>query len=356
MGDLPRDINGRYFVSYEDLEIHRLMLTDSSRQDAYRNAILSNKNLFQDKTVLDVGTGTGILAVFCAQAGAKKVYAVEASNLANLAREVVKENSFDSTIEVFECKIEDFRLPDGAERVDIIVSEWMGFFLLHEGMLDSVIFARDNFLKSNGLLFPDTATIFVAPCSVPSRFDDFESLSGVNMRCFGRELRKQKSDKPEVLNVSAEHLLHEGHIMAWLDLKEVSVEDLDAFEMKEVMVIQNSGKFQGICIWFDCTFPSGDPSQVAHEVVLSTSPKSPVTHWKQSVILLPEDACEDVDKLDPIAFNLSLSRNAEHGRRYNIQLTLLDAEKEEHSLPCECVMTKCILMKAHLQKMEVDQL
>ncbi|XP_053693935.1 protein arginine N-methyltransferase 6 [Sabethes cyaneus] len=347
--------HGDYFESYEDLEIHQLMLMDKARQDAYRNAIVGNKSLFQNKTVLDVGTGTGILSIFCAQAGAKKVYAVEASKLATLARQVVLENGFEGTVEVFECKIEDFQLPAGVDKVDIIVSEWMGFFLLHEGMLDSVILARDKFLKTNGLMFPDTATIFVAPCSVPSRFDTFENLSGVSMRCFGRELRKQKSNRPEVINVSADHLLHEGHIMAWLDLKEVSVEDLNSFEMKEVMVIQKTGKFQGVCLWFDCTFPSGDPEHPTTEVVLSTSPNTLPTHWKQSVILLPEDACEDVEKLDPIAFNLNLSRSADHARRYNLQLTLLDAEKEEHSLPCDCVMTKCILMKAHLQKMEVDQ-
>ncbi|XP_029720689.2 protein arginine N-methyltransferase 6 [Aedes albopictus] len=346
--------NSVYFDSYEDLEIHQLMLADKPRQDAYQSAILGGKDLFKDKTVLDVGTGTGILSIFCAQAGAKKVYAVEASNLARLAREVVKENGFEQVIEVFECKVEDFQLPPGADKVDIIVSEWMGFFLLHEGMLDSVIYARDKFLKPNGFMFPDTASILVAPCSVPSRFDDFDNLSGVSMKTFGRELRKQKADKPEILNVAAEHLLHEGHIMTWLDLKEVSTEDLNSIDMKEVMVIQNPGKFQGVCIWFDCTFPSADSNQV-DGVVLSTNPKCPATHWKQSVILLPEDACEEVDKLDPIAFSLNLTRNSDNCRRYNLQLTLLDVEQEEHGLPCDCVMTKCILMKAHLQKMEVDQ-
>ncbi|KAL1391477.1 hypothetical protein pipiens_012360 [Culex pipiens pipiens] len=353
--DIENAINGTYFDSYEDLEIHRIMLTDKPRQDAYQQAILGHRDLFEGKTVLDVGAGTGILSVFCAQAGAKKVYAVEASNLARLAREVVKENGFEGVVEVVESKVEDFTLPEGESKVDIIVSEWMGFFLLHEGMLDSVIYARDKFLKPSGLMFPDTATIYVAPCSVPGRFDEFESLSGVSLRCFGRELRKQKSDKPEILNVEGDQLLHEGHIMAWLDLKEVSTDDLNEFDMKEVLIIQRAGKFQGVCIWFDCSFPSGNASEPTKEVVLSTNPNSPATHWKQSVILLPEDACETVDKLDPIAFSLSLARNAEHRRRYNLQLTLLDAEKEEHSLPCECVMTKCILMKAHLQSMEVDQ-
>lgn len=139
------------------------MLEDKERNVAYKNAILNNKNLFKDKIVLDVGCGTGILSIFCAQAGASKVYAVEASNLYEIAQNVVKENNFDHIINVVHTKIEDFKLEIN-EKVDIIVSEWMGFYLLHEGMLDSIIFARDNFLKQGGLIFPDNATIYCAPC------------------------------------------------------------------------------------------------------------------------------------------------------------------------------------------------
>jgi hypothetical protein len=134
------------------------------------------------------------------QAGAKKVIAVEASNLANIAREVVKENGFESVIEVFQSKIEEFELPESIEEVDILVSEWMGFYLLHEGMLDSVLVARDKFLKDGGLLFPESATIYLAPCSVPGRFDKWENLSGVKMTSFAKHIRQQKSQKPEVVS------------------------------------------------------------------------------------------------------------------------------------------------------------
>lgn len=76
------------------------MIRDAARTEAYRNAILANRSLFAGKTVLDVGAGTGILSVFCAQAGAAKVYAVEASRTAELARQLVDENHFTGTIEV----------------------------------------------------------------------------------------------------------------------------------------------------------------------------------------------------------------------------------------------------------------
>lgn len=61
-------------------------------------------------------------------------------------------------------RIEDVTEAQIPEKVDIIVSEWMGFYLLHEGMLDSVIVARDRFLKPNGLMFPESAAIYATPC------------------------------------------------------------------------------------------------------------------------------------------------------------------------------------------------
>lgn len=76
------------------------MIQDSVRTEAYKNAIFSNQTLFEGKTVLEVGSGTGILAIFCAQAKASKVYAVEASKMAEIARRLVKENHFSEIIEV----------------------------------------------------------------------------------------------------------------------------------------------------------------------------------------------------------------------------------------------------------------
>lgn len=77
------------------------MLRDSPRNEAYRQAIVANKDYIQNKIVLDVGSGTGILSVLCAQAGASKVYAVEASNYAAVTKEVATENKFENIIEVY---------------------------------------------------------------------------------------------------------------------------------------------------------------------------------------------------------------------------------------------------------------
>ena len=65
--------NDGYFSSYEDLDVHKLMLKDQPRTKAYQNFIECNKALFENKVVVDVGAGIGILSLFAARAGAKQV-------------------------------------------------------------------------------------------------------------------------------------------------------------------------------------------------------------------------------------------------------------------------------------------
>ncbi|XP_075151739.1 arginine methyltransferase 8 isoform X2 [Haematobia irritans] len=327
------------------------MLRDKPRIEAYKNAIMQNENLFKNKVVMDVGAGSGILSAFCAKAGAKLVYALEASKLALIALEVIEENNLGSIVKVIHCNVEEFQLPVSAEKVDIIVSEWMGFYLLHEGMMDSIIFARDNFLKPNGHLFPNEATIYIAPCAVPTHFDDWDDVDGVKLSRFGRSLRQQKSNKPEIISVSPKDLLHPGVAMFWMSLHDICKEELDVIVFKDVVPIQRSGKHQGFCIWFDCRFPGENYNNA---VVLSTSPSKPITHWKQCVVALPDTACEDLDEKSPIAFKISMIRRRDDRRKYVLEVEIFDPNVEEHPVPCECHLTKCILLKTHLHNMNVS--
>ena len=150
-----------YFGSYSHFYIHEEMLKDQVRTNAYRNAIENNPSDFKDKIVLDIGAGTGILSIFAARAGAKHVYAVENAEIAYFAREIIKKNGLENKITVLKGKMEEVELP--VKEVDIIISEWMGYFLLYESMLDSVLWARDKYLnKQTGKMLPDRAQIYMA--------------------------------------------------------------------------------------------------------------------------------------------------------------------------------------------------
>lgn len=115
------------------------MLEDKIRTKLYRDHIMGNPSNYKDKVVLDCGCGSGILSLFAAQAGAKKVYAIEASNMARYAKKLVKANKFENVIEVIESTIEELELP---EKVDTIISEPLGIFLLNERMLETFVIAR----------------------------------------------------------------------------------------------------------------------------------------------------------------------------------------------------------------------
>lgn len=94
------------------------MLKDEVRTTTYRNSIYHNKHLFKDKVVMDVGSGTGILSMFAAKAGAKKVFAMEFSNMAINSRQIIKDNGLDHIITVVQAKVEDVaELPDNIEKV-----------------------------------------------------------------------------------------------------------------------------------------------------------------------------------------------------------------------------------------------
>ena len=148
-----------YFDSYAHFGIHEEMLKDEVRTLTYRNSMWHNKHLFRGKVVLDVGCGTGILPMFAARAGAKMVIGVDMSSIVDHTKQLkVKLQQHNGAIK---GQIATVQLK-GVDKVDIIMSEWMGYCLFHESMLDTVFYARDKWLAPNGLMFPDRATLYVS--------------------------------------------------------------------------------------------------------------------------------------------------------------------------------------------------
>nr|XP_002120476.1 protein arginine N-methyltransferase 6 [Ciona intestinalis] len=255
-----------YFESYADITVHEEMLGDDVRTNTYKKAIFNCYQSLKDKVVLDVGAGTGILSCFCAQAGAKKVYAIEASNIAKQAKKVVELNGLSDQIVVMQCLLEDAFLP---EKVDVIVSEWMGYCLLYESMLSSVITARDRWLKPGGLMLPSAAALYFAPIcddeitvEKVNFWNDMEEVYGVDMSCILPFARSSISKDVMVKTISCENVLSHPQLVVQFDLLKVSHADVQLVQHKFKFNSFGIADFQGFALWFDVLFP-------AHDVAMS---------------------------------------------------------------------------------------
>lgn len=151
-----------YFNDYATLMQQQAMLLDHVRTSVYHFAIRGNQTDFEQKVVLDVGAGTGLLSFFAAHAGALRVYSVEASGMARHAQTLAEANNLAGVVHVLHQKVEEVTLD---ERVDVLVSEPLGIALVNERMLESYLVARDNLLKPGGKMFPDKSSLFLAPFS-----------------------------------------------------------------------------------------------------------------------------------------------------------------------------------------------
>ena len=113
------------------------------------------------------------------------------------AREIVKINGFADKITLIQGKMEEIEMP--FPKVDIIISEWMGYFLLYESMLDTVLYARDRYLNKDGLIFPDKATIFVAGIEDGEYKQDKIGCMVFPLRTFARRLDLTDTLPPDSL-------------------------------------------------------------------------------------------------------------------------------------------------------------
>jgi len=269
-----------YFNSYNHHGIHEEMLKDEVRTKSYRDAIYQNRHIFKDKIVLDVGCGTSILSMFAAKAGAKHVIGVDMSTIIIKAKEIVEVNGLSDKITLLQGKMEEVTLP--FDKVDIIISEWMGYFLLYESMLDTVLYARDKYLAPNGLIFPDKATIFMAGIEDGEYKDEkigfWDNVYGFNYT----PLKDTALTEPLVDTVEMKAVVTDPTAVKVLDLYTVTPADL-SFQAPFSLTVRRNDFIHALIAWFDIDFTA------CHKPIrFSTGPHTKYTHWKQTVFYLRE--------------------------------------------------------------------
>lgn len=235
--------------------------------------------------------------MFCAKAGAKLVIAVDRSEIINKARENIFHNGLAGQITCLKGLIEEVTLP--VDKVDIIVSEWMGYALLYEAMLPSVLYARDKYLKPDGLLVPSHASLFLAPVSDSEYICDsitfWRDVYGFDMKAMQAGIY----DDARMLVMPEKTIAGATSMFKHLDLHTIKVEDLVFTAKWESVLSKEAESLDGFLVWFDIYFGTSRTSQIEpvdassqawaaagkDRVAFTTGPFGKATHWMQCLLL-----------------------------------------------------------------------
>lgn len=237
--------------------------------------------------------------MFCAKAGAAKVIAVDKSDIIVKATENIFNNGLSDKITCVKGAIEEVVLP--VTQVDIIVSEWMGYCLLYEAMLPSVLYARDKYLAPGGLLAPSSVSLWMAPVADPEYVADHVSywrdVYGFDMKA----MQENIYDEVRIDHMPKASVCGEPCPFKMLDLHTIKVEDLSFTASWKSELTRDIDVLDGFLIWFDNFFatsreePLPEPETTTGawvqkrqgNVAFTTGPFGTMTHWRQGLLVAP---------------------------------------------------------------------
>lgn len=282
---------------------HFMMLSDLKRNDGFYDAIKRKVN--QGDSVLDIGTGTGLLSMMCAKVGAEKVYTCESvKDIANSAKTIIADNHLENQVIVFNKKSTKLVVgKDIPKKVDVLVSEILDCGLLGEGVLPSVRHAKANLLKEGGKIIPAAATlkaILIESDSLRS-VSSLKNISGFDLSRF-TEFDTFDEYNHVVLKQIPYKSLSEEKAINFIDFYNLppstSPENANT-QIIEIDIIED-GRLDSLAFWFDL--------QLDHELSLSSGPEGEMFHWGQAEFTFSEP--KEVKKGDLVRLEVHQSEMA----------------------------------------------
>lgn len=241
---------------------HGAMLADRVRMDAYQAAL--ERVVRPGCVVLDIGTGTGLMALIACRLGARKVYAVDPGDSIHLARAVARAAGFADRVEFIQDVSTRVELP---ERADVIVSDLRGVLPAFEGHVASIADARDRLLAPDGVLVPRTDTLYAAPVEAEEEHRRITEPWDAHGRGFDLAVpRRAALNTFTKARILPEHLLAEARRWGVLDYRTIRAPDVRGTLR---WTAPRAGTLHGIAAWFH--------AELAEGIGFTTGPEGPET-------------------------------------------------------------------------------
>ncbi|WP_083974082.1 50S ribosomal protein L11 methyltransferase [Kitasatospora mediocidica] len=273
---------------------HFAMLNDHERNDAL--AVALERVVPPGATVLDIGAGTGLLAMMAVRAGAKHVYSCEANPMmAEVARQVVAEHGFTDSVTVLAKRSTELVVgQDLPDRVDAVISEIVDCGLIGEGLLPSVRHARAELLAPGGVLLPRTARVLGAlvQSEAAARLNRVDNAGGFDVSLLNTFATV--GHFPVRLHTWPHRVLSEPVELAAFDCESGP---LEAGRRSLSVPVHTAGTAHILVAWFELDLGGG--------VTLRNSPENVSSHWMQAMIPLPTPV--EVTPQKPLALELHWS-------------------------------------------------
>lgn len=226
------------------LEEYGEMIADGVRLNAYREAL--HRAVRAGDVVVDLGCGTGIMALLACRAGAGRVYAIDCSDTVQIAREVAAANGYADRITFFNADSRRVELP---ERAQVLVSDLRGILPFYEDSLLVLRDARKRFLAPGGVVIAGRDILWAAVVDVSSQYERL--LKPWSRATHGFDLgAASRAVLESVLKARSSPVQVTAGPERWLVLDYAELENPDAAGNMTFRA-QHSGTAHGLCVWFD---------------------------------------------------------------------------------------------------------
>lgn len=286
--------------TYAGSKVHVGMLNDRVRTGAFLEAI--NRTVRPGDVVIDLGTGTGILAIRAAKAGAARVYAIEASSIADVAEKSLRTNLVSDRVTVVRGWSKTVQLP---ERADVLVSELIGNDPFDEDFIDVISDARDRLLKTGGRIVPVRLTAFAQAFEIPGPQIDRFTFTAANTSRWEDWYGVKFDDFAEVATVNPHFALTTpATVETWRALAEplclVAYSTIEKAQSDFItdcaFAFTEAGTCNGLLVYFE--------ADLGHGNVISTRPgiAAASNHWACRVWLYPQGLPTAIGSVGQLSF------------------------------------------------------